>query len=460
MGITQELAGYCHQVRFRDLHEETIDRVKYGFLDFLSVAFRGSIEKSSQSMIWFVRGLGANPKGGVIIGTRERAFFLHAALANGTSSHAIELDDVNNASSLHPGVVIFPAALAMGEMTRRNGRRFIESVVIGYEVTVRLGKALGPQSTYKRGFHPTAVNGVFGSAVATAKMLALPVEKIVFAMGIAGSQAAGSMEYLAQGAWTKRFHAGWAAHSGMIAGLLARQGFWGPTSIVEGRDGFLHAYSEGADAHRVLDGLGRGFEIQRVSVKPHACCRYMQPPIDGVLNIILENNIPPEQVEKVTLGILPASAGLIAEPQEIKYNPQNVVDAQFSMPFGAAVAVLYRKAGVDQFQPSVIQSEEMRQMMKRVELVVDPELAKVYPQQWCATAEILTRDGKKYFKTIESPQGDPENPLSWDEMIARFHELTGRIIPKDQRGKIIEQIRRLEKIDDLKNWSSALLKKG
>jgi 2-methylcitrate dehydratase PrpD len=408
-------------------------------------------------MYRFVREMGNGNRGGVIIGTKKRAPFVYAALANGTSSHAIEMDDVNNESSLHPGVVVFPAALGTSEMFGSDGKSFIEAVVLGYEVVIRLGKALGPENTYRRGFHPTAVCGTFGSSVAASKIMGLKEERMVNAMGIAGSQAAGSMEYLAQGAWTKRFHAGWAAHSGMIAAQLAKNGFQGPTSIIEGRDGFLHAYSNGADASKVLEGIGSGFEILRTSVKPHACCRYMQPPIDGVLKIVRENDLDPERVEKVTVGILRAGAHLIAEPLEEKYRPQSIVDAQFSMPFGAAVAVLYRKAGLGEFHLSKINSEEVKRMMRRVECVVDPDLDKTFPKQWCATAEILTKDGKRYFIKIEYPKGDPENPLTWEEMIEKFHSLSNGSLTKGRRIKIVDQVRGLEKIQDLQKWAPLLM---
>ena len=319
MGITQELASYCSHMKFDDLSDEVIDCAKYRFLDWISVACRGSIENPSQTAYRFVREM---EKGqGVIVGTQQKAPYLYSALANGTASHSIEMDDVNNESSLHPGVVVFPSALATGEMVGASGKRFILAVVLGYEVMIRLGTALGPENSYKRGFHPTGTCGTFGSSVVSSKILGLQEEGILSATGISGSQAAGSMEYLAQGAWTKPFHAGWAAHSGMVAALLSRKGFKGPSSILEGRDGFLHAYSNGADPSKVLEGIGSGFQILQTSVKTHACCRYMQPPIDAVLKIVNENNLRPEQVKKIKVGVLRAGAHLIAEPIASKYNP-------------------------------------------------------------------------------------------------------------------------------------------
>ncbi len=457
MGITQDLAKYCSELKFNQLPDEVIDRVKYFFLDFIGVACRGSQEDSSKSMYRFIHEMGRGNRGGVLIGTKERAPYIYSALANGTAGHAIEMDDVNNESSLHPGVVVFPSALATSEMVRSSGRKFIEAAVAGYEVMVRLGRAIGPANSYARGFHPTGTCGTFGSCITTSKVLGLKEERIASAMGIAGSQAAGSMEYLAQGAWTKRFHAGWAAHSGMVAALLAQKGFKGPTSIIEGRDGFLHAYSNGADASNILEGIGAGFEILQTSVKPYACCRYMQPPIDAILSIVTEHHLRPDQVEKVKLGLLSAGASLIAEPLDRKYDPRSIVDAQFSMPFGAAVALLYRKAGLREFRLSRIRSEEVKQMMKKVEYRVDPELDRTYPSQWCGTAEVFTKDGKRYFEKVEYCKGDPENPLAWDELIEKFHDLSGGRMTKKRRLKIIEQVRHFEEVQNVKQWSSVLL---
>jgi 2-methylcitrate dehydratase PrpD len=184
----------------------------------------------------------------------------------------------------------------------------------------------------------------------------------------------------------------------------------------------------------------------------------MQPPIDAILQIVKENDLPPEKVEKVKVGILRAGAHLIAEPLEEKYTPQSIVDAQFSMPFGAAVAILYRKAGLGEFHLSKIRSEEVKRMMRRVECATDPELEKTFPKQWCATAEIFTKDGKRFFTKVEYCKGDPENPLSWDELIEKFHDLSSRFMTKERRLKIVYQVKRLEKNQNLQKWSSLLLR--
>ena len=213
-------------------------------------------------------------------------------MANGTAFHSIEMDDVNNEASLHPGVVAFPTALSMADLAHVSGKDFIAAVVAGYDVIVRLGRALQPAEHYGRGFHPTGTCGAFGAAVVAGRLLGLQGDDFIHALGIAGSQTAGSMEFLAQGAWTKRLHPGWASHSGSWAALLARSGYTGPTTILEGRDGFLQAYSGNPDMSLVLQDLGDEYLITRTAIKPHACCRYVIPkefsippfhcPIDGL----------------------------------------------------------------------------------------------------------------------------------------------------------------------------------
>lgn len=460
MEITKKLVKFCSALKYDDLPSNVVDRVKYYALDFLGVIARGSQEESSKAMYRFIKGLGIANEGGVVIGTKMKTSFQYSALANGTAAHSLEFDDVNNEASLHPGVVIFPAAIAACEMANRGGREFIEGVVLGYEVMIRLGRALGPKEHYSRGFHPTGTCGTFGAAAAVSKILGLSEQQMLNAIGLAGSQAAGSMEFLTQGAWSKRMHPGWAAHNGIIASLLAKNRFTGPSSIIEGRFGFLHAYSDNANPEKVIDGLGDDFEILRCSIKPHACCRYMQPSIDAILKIIKENKIKPDDVKKITLGILQAGYSIIASPMDSKRNPKTVYDAQFSMPFGAAVAILFEKATLDEFTQEKLNSQKIKSLMEKVYCVKNPELDKVYPKHWPATAEIKTKDGKVFSTQLEYPKGDPENPLTWDELIEKFNGLASTIYSETRREKMIEQVKNIDNIENLKPWASILLKEN
>jgi len=456
MEVTKNMVAGCHAVEFSDLPEEVIDRVKYLTLDYLGVAARGSASDSSGPVLRLVKEFGQGKNDAVIVGTDLRAAPSYAAIANGTAAHSLELDDVVNEASLHPAVAVMSAALDAAHIAKCSGAKFIEGILTGYEVTVRLGVALDPSAHYAQGFHPTATCGTMGSAVAAAKILSLNQEQMTNALGIAGSQAAGSMEFLSTGAFTKRLHPGWAAHSGIMAALLAREGFTGPSSIIEGRSGFLKTYSPKPVVEKVLEDWGRPYKVMRTSIKPHSCCRYKQGPIDGILEIMNENKLLAADIEKVTLGILKTGIPIVVQPEEQKYNPTNVVDAQFSMPFGAAVAVLYGKASLDEYTQEKVESDKVKEMMRRISCVQDKELEKEFPRKWPASVTISTKDGKELSTKIDYPKGDPENPLSWDELSNKFRGLVKPIYTKERTEEIIQSTKSLENETEITSFTRLL----
>jgi 2-methylcitrate dehydratase PrpD len=348
--ISRTLVHFSHSLGPGDLSSEVILRTKYLLLDYLGVALAGSRTESSLAIYRMLEhSSSAGPCG--VIGTTLNASPQYAALANGAAAHSVELDDTHQAGSIHLGVVMFSTAIALSESLPDIDRDlFFSAVVAGYEVAARLGMALQPKKHYELGFHPTSTCGVFGAAVTAAKLLRLSEEEMLSAVGIAGSMAAGSLEFLADGSWTKRLHPGLAAQNGILAARLASESFRGPATILEGRDGFLSAYSRSPKPNLVIQGLGQNFEILRTSIKPHACCRYMQAPIDALIGLATEHDIRVEQVARVEVAVLEAGWPLVCEPRARKYSPSNTVDAQFSMPFGAAAALAFRSAGLDQFE--------------------------------------------------------------------------------------------------------------
>lgn len=449
MEIARQIAKKCAQIGYTDLSDEVIDRVKYLLLDHLGVAIRGAQSESSAAVRRFLKRMGGHGRGVPVIGTEIEAEASFAALANGAAAHAPEMDDVVNAASLHPSVCVVPAALSAAHLASSTGKDLVIAIVAGYEVMVKLGIALDPAAHYARGFHPTGTCGVFGAAVASARLLGMDEAATTHALGIAGSQASGLLEFLSDGSFTKRFHAGWSAHSGLIAALLAREGFTGPASVIEGKFGFLKAYSPASDSGKVLGGWADPYEVMRASIKPHACCRYKQGPIDCILSIMRENRIDPGSVEKVTVGILKAGFALVAEPREAKLSPRTIVDAQFSMPFGAAVAIVRGSAFLDEYCMENISSPEIRAMMKRVHCVLDPSIETGFPLKWPAAVEIETKDGGRYRSRLSYPKGDPENPLSWEELIDKFLRLTGPVFSGAKCRRIIDAVRGLERVSDV-----------
>lgn len=423
MGITADLVDFLTRLKFNDFPLETIDRAKYFLLDYLGVAARGAQEEPCAVMYRTLRAMHPSEEGTLLVGRRGKLPAYLAAMFNGTAGHSIELDDVNNSASLHPAVAIFPTTLAMAQDQGKGPKEFITASIIGYEVAIRLGMALDPAMHYAHGFHPTATCGTLGAAAAAAKLLDLDEEQTASALGIAGSQAAGSMEYLSNGAWTKKMHPGWAAHSGITAAFLARNGYVGPSTIIEGKSGFLNSYSDQSNHDKVLEALGDVYHIDRTSIKPHACCRYKQAGIDGILQIVAENDLTPDKIKKIRVGILSGGWDIVVDPPQQKLNPRSMVDAQFSMPYGAAVAVIHRRAFIDEYHTKHLDDPAVKELMKKVECFKDPELDKEYPARWPSKVEIETEAGEKYSVKVDFPKGDPENPLTWGELAVKFKSL-------------------------------------
>jgi 2-methylcitrate dehydratase PrpD len=456
MAETKTLVAACRKISFDAFSEDVVARTKDLFLDFVGVAARGALEDSSAAMNRVVQGLDQNAGTMPVPGVNFCAHPANAALAIGTAAHSIELDDVINASSLHPAVAVMPAALAAAFLGGCSGRRFIEGIITGYEVMSRLGIALHPANQYERGFHPTGTCGTLGAAMTAAKILGLSEKQMTSALGIAGSQAAGSMEFLSDGSMTKRLHPGWAAHGGVIAALLAREGFTGPETILEGRFGFLHAFSSASNKVKIMDGWGSPFQVMRSSIKPHACCRYMQGPIDALLDIMQQNALQENDIRKATVGVLKTGFPIVVDPLETKTNPRTVVDAQFSMPFGAAVAMLYGRAFLDEFTMDNVTSEKVRQVMGKIKCVSDANLEAEYPNKWKAHATVETTKGQTFTTTIEYPKGDPENPLRPDELEDKFRALTKPVYTGKKADAIIAGIKKLDQYSELKKFIGGL----
>ena len=421
------LAEFCARLRWAELGSDVQDRTRELLLDLVGVALAGSRQPSSPPAARVALDLGGQGAASVI-GTHQTTAAVWAALANGTAAHAVELDDVTTESSLHPGVAVIPAALALAQELDAAPARMLEAIVAGYEVTMRVGNALNPASAYARGFHPTGVAGVFGATMAAAHLIGLDLQAVTNALGVAGTLASGSLEYLADGAWTKRLNPGWAGHAGITAARLAQAGFSGPASVFEGRLGVLHAYSDAAFPQRLLADLGQPLQVMRVSIKPYACCRYNHGLIDCVLQLAREHRIEPADVERVRLGVLSGGALLVADPIEHKRNPQGVVDAQFSAPYAAAVALVYGTGGIDAYTPDKLADSTVRQIMSRTECYRDPSLDASYPRQWPAAAEIHLRDGRALATRVEFATGEPENPVPRPALIDKFVSLAAESI--------------------------------
>jgi 2-methylcitrate dehydratase PrpD len=204
----------------------------------------------------------------------------------------------------------------------------------------------------------------------------------------------------------------------------------------------------------VTQDLGQDFEIMRTSIKPHACCRYMQSSIDALIELATAHDIYPEQVERIEVAVLEAGWPLVCEPRKRKYAPSNVVDAQFSMPYGAAVALTDRAAGLDQFAGDSFHSPEIKSLMGKVLLQKDKRIEKNFPAEWPAIVQVQLKNGKKFKKRVRFPKGDPENPLTWPELSAKFKSLAGRVFPEPRCEQIIDSVKGMKASTQLRDiWN-------
>jgi len=449
------LAEFCAAIAWPNLPAIVRARTQELVLDFVGVALRGSRADSSAPVLTVAQSLGPE-KGASLIGRDAFASASWAGLANAASAHALELDDVTARSSLHPGVVVIPTALAVGEELHRSPTRVLEAIVAGYEVIIRVGDALNAESAYRRGFHPTGVAGAFGAAIAAGRLLDLDVAGLIRALGIAGTMASGSLEYLSDGSWTKRLNPGWAAHSGIVAAHLASEGFIAPATALDGPHGLLRGYTDEPRPELLTRDLGRSFAIMSVSIKPYACCRYNHGLIDGVLQLQRAHGIRPQDVERIRLGVLSGGALLVAEPIDEKRAPRNVVDAQFSAPFAAAVALARGSAGLNDYTQANVDDPLIRGLMSRTDCHRGADLDAAYPDHWPATVEMRLRDGRELSVRIPDPTGDPANPVGSRELRDKFQELAGAVIGHEATLELAGRCLEFEAELDLDRFTALL----
>jgi 2-methylcitrate dehydratase PrpD len=314
---------------------------------------------------------------------------------------------------------------------------------------IRIGRVAAPQSQYERGFHPTATCGVFGATVAAGSLLALDADQMARALGIAGSFAAGSLEYIADGSWTKRLQVGGAVHAGVLAALLAARDYLGPTTILEGRFGFLHAYAGAAANQELTRGLDQPFAIMGVSIKAFACCRYCQTPVDGLMQLLNGGGIEPYMVEAIDVGLVSPGHAIVAEPRAQKLDPQNSVDAQFSLPYAMAVVLARRSASLRDFDAASIADPDVRRLMPLVTAHREDALDAMYPHVWPARVSVRLTSGAKSEILLKDCRGDPSRPLTWAELHAKFMELAGDQLGESAAWRLAEKASRFTELDDV-----------
>ena len=413
------LADFCSGQAISEPPSAAIARMKIYALETLAVTLAGATADSSQRVMKaFPPGEGGSAS---VFGGGGRLSEGEAALVNGAMAHALELDDDHRLAVLHPGAVVIPAAFAAAETVGAGGELFLQAILAGYEVTCRVGEVYRG-SMFEYGLHPTAICGVFGAAAAAGVVFGLDREGYINALGIAGTQAAGLTEWREDGSWIKRLHPGRTAQSGLIAARLAHQGFTGPATIFEGKDGHFRAFSHGEqlDTEALTRDLGLNYHALGTAVKPYPCCRFAHGAIDLAI-AAHQGGQDIGRVEKVTVKLYRTDI--------LSYRPRplNAVDAQFNVPYLVALALNQGSVGLADFSDAAICRKEILELAAKVEVIEDDDFTAAYPDKYLT--EIIIRGGEAFCALSECPSGDPEASQYSDDP-----ELMGREVENKVRA--------------------------
>jgi 2-methylcitrate dehydratase PrpD len=423
-------------------------RLAQCLLDFVAVAAGARIHADSTPA--FMRGVsaGAAPDGpATVIGERRGFSYRDAALLNGTLAHSLDFDDTNLPSLTHPGAAVIPAALALAEREEADGAALLAALAAGYEIACRVGLALGPRA-YDRGFHPTAVAGVFGGVAAGARLFGLAEDEISSAFGLAGSMACGSMQYLASGSHNKRLHPGLAAQSALLALDLARAGVVGASCALEGRAGVLHSYSEAPRTDALTDRLGEHWLLCETGIKPYPACRLAHGAIDAAfaLRARLGGELPADAA--LSLCISPEADTIVGGTEPNKLAPQTIVDGQFSVYFLTAVALLDGTVSWASYER--IGDADVAAVIERIELSADRDVPS-------AGALLECRAGAGEFEVrVRQPVGEPDSALAWEDVEQKYRMLASDVFDQARRERICQWVRALPSPDPVRVFTAML----
>ncbi|MEE4351242.1 MAG: MmgE/PrpD family protein [Desulfatiglans sp.] len=446
--ISRKLARFVSHLTYGDLTNDQTYLIKTYFLDWLASAFAGQTERPIQIILEVVRGLGGRAQS-TIIPDSSKTISLLAAFVNGASSHMVEMDDLHRQSILHPGSAVMSAVLATAEQQHRSGKELITSIAAGYEVAVRIAMAVGP--SHYRYWHTTATCGTFGAAAGASRIFGLDEDKTTWALGSAGTQAAGLWAFLLENAMSKQLHPGKAAMNGILAALLAQKGFTGAEKILEGEKGFFQATSVDFDESQCLKELGSVYLFERNSLKYHASCGHTHAAIDAVLSATGGRPMEAHLIKRVNLFVYPQAIDLLG-----KVMPETPYMAKFSLPFCVATALRFGSAGLGDFTQSKIVDPDIYDLIEKIKIQGDAELGRNYPAQWPARIEVKTNEGETLYGEVVYPKGDPENPLSEEELSQKFLDLTSGILTSSRARMVMDEVMNLEEVSDIGELHMAL----
>jgi 2-methylcitrate dehydratase PrpD len=449
----ENFGRFVRDITLEATPQPVLETAKLVFLDAIGVALAASTSESGRIAINMVKALEGQPES-QIIGVPWRSSAPNAVLANGTLAHALDFDETLEEGIIHAGCCVVTTALAVGEAGRSSGKAVLEAAIAGFEVMFKIGIA-GPGRFHARHFHPTAVCAPFGAAAVAGRLYGLSAEQIVHAFGIAGSQSSGIIEYLADGSWTKQFHAGWGGHAGIIASRLAREGFKGPLTVFEGTHGMFSAFAGGEGIHiERLNEIGRTWHLPKVVFKLYPCGSIIHPYIDCALRIRTQMQIRSEEIEQIVCRTHEGPVPRLWEPLETKRRPPTPYAAKFSTPYCVAAALVKGRMGLEEFSDESIQDRATLEIAGKVHYQIDPSLD--YPRHFTGHVRIVFKDGRVIEESQPHARGSIEAPIPPEEIKSKFRDNARLVLPSEKVTKIAEFVERLEHAPDVSLLASLL----
>ena len=413
-------------------------QAKRCLLDYLGATFAGAhlLKKKGDELLKYMDD---NEGSASIIGFRKKTGILNAALMNGLSAHIAELDDGVRFGALHPGAPIFSALLPVAQKEKIQGTDLLRGIIVGYEAAIRIAMSIQP-SHYNMGYHPTATCGTIGAAVGVGAMLNFSKNQMSDVLSAAAISASGMLKVIEGSSELKPFNAGRAALTGLLSSLMARAQFRGVYDVFSGPIGFLSMMSETNDVSFLEKKSTKSFAIEKVYFKPYASCRHTHPAIEATLTIKMRTGVQTKDIESITVTTYEGVLGK-HDHTEIK----GVSSAKMSIPYSVAIAVEKGKAGLNEFSNENVSNTKILALAKKVTVCSNKEISAAVPDKRAAVVDIRTHRGAIYTERVDYPKGEPENPLSNDEVCEKFEALSAYGNKNDeQRHEIMNIVWNIE----------------
>jgi 2-methylcitrate dehydratase PrpD len=444
----ETLAAWAADVSLDDIPEDVATHAKLHLLDALGCGLAASALGIAVEGRLTMAELGGSAEA-TVIGFSEGMPAANAAFANAMSCHGLDFDDTHADSVSHVSTVTCPTALAVSEARGLSGAEALTAIVAGNETTIRIGMAAAGLF-HRRGFHPTAICGVFGAAVTASWLGQLDAATTASALGIAGSFAGGLFAYLADGTATKPMHPAWAAHGGVLAARLAAHGAAGPPSILEGKFGLYHAFLGASDGEIDIDAqladLGSRWETPRIAYKPYPACHFIHGALGATSDAAA--GLDPADVEEIVVTVPEAGVSLVLEPIESKRAPRSEYEAKFSLPYSAASMIVRGTAGVADYTAEAIADPHVLDVARRVRYEVKDY--PTYPRAFPGGVRIHTRSGAVLEAELAYQRGGPEAPWSEADVRSKFRENAALALSADESGALEDAVLALEDQADLR----------